>query len=538
MSFQTGTVAYFCMEYGLENSFKLYSGGLGILAGDTLKAARDLKTPLVGIGIKWSRGFAEQMLSADGKTVDCYAEYDYPFLEDTGVTVSVTIKGQPIHCKVWKTEKFGNVPLYLLDTDIPQNGERQYTAFLYGGGTEERLAQEIVLGVGGYRALKALGIKVDTYHFNEGHAVFAALTMLREQLDSGVAFKEAIEAVKTQVVFTTHTPIPAGNERHSLEALLYTGASLGFTTDQLNYIGNTPFNMTVAALRLSRKANAVAELHGVTARDMWKNEARCSEIIAITNGVHRPTWVAESFLSKPTDPDAVWESHMAEKSALIDFIKAKSGVQFDPNVLLVGFSRRATGYKRGNLLFSDMERIKKLLDGKKLQIVFAGKSHPRDSIGRKVIAELVKMSQQFPTSVVYLSGYDMNMGQMLTRGADVWLNNPRRPLEACGTSGMKAAMNGVLNVSILDGWWPEACKHGVNGWAIGGENVPAKVEEQDRQDALNLYNVFEQEVVPTYYSEPARWRKMMVESIQSCSGMFCAERMVRDYFEKMYSPAR
>jgi starch phosphorylase len=229
---------------------------------------------------------------------------------------------------------------------------------------------------------------------------------------------------------------------------------------------------------------------------------------------------------------------MAEKSALIDFIKAKSGVQFDPNVLLVGFSRRATGYKRGNLLFSDMERIKKLLDGKKLQIVFAGKSHPRDSIGRKVIAELVKMSQQFPTSVVYLSGYDMNMGRMLTRGADVWLNNPRRPLEACGTSGMKAAMNGVLNVSILDGWWPEACKHGVNGWAIGGEDVPAKVEEQDRQDALNLYNVFEQEVVPTYYNEPTRWKKMMVESIQSCSGMFCAERMVRDYFEKMYSPAR
>ncbi len=537
MSFGTETIAYFCMEYGLETSLKLYSGGLGILAGDTLKAAHDLKAPMVGIGIRWSRGFAEQMLTAEGKTVDCYTEYEYPFLEDTGVTVRVTIKGQPINCKVWKTEKFGNVPLYLLDTDIPQNGERLYTAFLYGGATEERLAQEIILGVGGYRALRALGINVGTYHFNEGHAVFAALEMLREHVDAGVPFKDAIEKVKSKVVFTTHTPIPAGNERHPLEALLYTGANIGFTTDQLSYIGNTPFNMTVAALRLSRKANAVAELHGVTAREMWKSESRCSEIVAITNGVHRPTWVSESFLSKPTDPDNVWDAHTVEKRALIDFIKAKSGVQFDPNVLLVGFSRRATGYKRGNLLFSDMARIAKLLESKKLQIVFAGKSHPRDSLGRKVIAELVQMSKKFPSSVVYLSGYDMDIGRTLTRGADVWLNNPRRPLEACGTSGMKAAMNGVLNVSILDGWWPEACKHGVNGWAIGGEDVPSKVEEQDRQDSLNLYNVFEQEVIPTYYNDRAKWKKMMVESIQSCSGQFCAERMVRDYFDKMYRTA-
>jgi starch phosphorylase len=534
MSFGNGTVAYFCMEYGLETAFKLYSGGLGILAGDTLKAARDLKAPMVGVGIRWSRGFAEQMLTPEGKTVDCYAEYDYPFLEDTGVMVTVTIKGQPIRCKVWKTEKFGTVPLYLLDTDIPQNGERLYTAFLYGGATEERLAQEIILGVGGYRALKALGLSIDTYHFNEGHAVFAGLEMLREHIDAGTPFKDAIEKVRSKTVFTTHTPIPAGNERHPLEALLYTGANLGFTTDQLSYIGNTPFNMTVAALRLSRKANAVAELHGVTARDMWKNEPRCSEIIAITNGVHRPTWVSESFLSKPTDPEKVWNAHTIEKKALIDFIKSISGVEFDPNILLVGFSRRATGYKRGNLLFSDMDRIKQLLDSKKMQIVFAGKSHPRDSLGRKVIAELVKMSKLFPSSVVYLSGYDMDMGRILTRGADVWLNNPRRPLEACGTSGMKAAMNGVLNVSILDGWWPEACKHGVNGWAIGGENVPPTVEEQDRQDALHLYNVFEKEVIPTYYNDRATWKKMMVESIQSCSDMFCAERMVRDYFEKMY----
>jgi starch phosphorylase len=534
MSFGNGTVAYFCMEYGLESSFKLYSGGLGILAGDTLKAARDLNAPMVGIGIRWSRGFAEQMLTPEGKTVDCYTEYEYPFLEDTGVMVTVTIKSQPIRCKIWKTESFSNVPLYLLDADLPQNGERFYTAFLYGGATEERLAQEIILGVGGYRALKALGLSIDTYHFNEGHAVFAGLEMLREQIDAGTPFKEAIEKVRSKTVFTTHTPIPAGNERHPLEALLYTGANLGFTTDQLSYIGNTPFNMTVAALRLSRKANAVAELHGVTARDMWKNEPRCSEIIAITNGVHRPTWVSESFLGKPTDPEEVWDAHAIEKKALIGFIKATSGVEFDPNVLLVGFSRRATGYKRGNLLFSDMERIKQLLDTKRMQIVFAGKSHPRDALGRKVIAELVQMSKLFPESVVYLSGYDMDMGRILTRGADVWLNNPRRPLEACGTSGMKAAMNGVLNVSILDGWWPEACKHGVNGWAIGGETVPPTVDEQDRQDALNLYNVFEQEVIPTYYNNRAKWKEMMVESIQSCSGMFCAERMVRDYFEKMY----
>ncbi len=534
MTLGTKTVAYFCMEYGLENSFKLYSGGLGILAGDMLKASRDLNAPVVGVGIKWLRGYTEQVISPDGKTVDCYPEHDYPFLEDTGVTVTVKIKGQRIGCKVWKTERFGNVPLYLLDTNIPSNGERLYTAFLYGGGTEERLAQEIILGVGGYKALKALGIDVDTYHFNEGHAVFAGLEMLREEVEAGTGFKDAIERVKSKTVFTTHTPIPAGNERHPLEALLYTGANLGFTTDQLSYIGNTPFNMTVAALRLSRKANAVAELHGVTARDMWKGEQRCCEILSITNGVHRPTWVAEPFLSQPSEPEAIWKAHTAEKQALIDLVKERTGVALDPEVLLVGFSRRATGYKRGNLLFSDMGRIKKLLDGKRLQVVFSGKSHPRDLQGRSVIAELVAMAKAFPGSVVYLPGYDMRIGSAMTRGADIWLNNPRRPLEACGTSGMKAAMNGVLNVSILDGWWPEACKHGVNGWAIGGEDVPSSVEEQDRQDALNLYSVLEQEVIPTFYNDRARWKGMMAASIRSCSDQFCAQRMVRDYFEKMY----
>jgi starch phosphorylase len=534
MSLGTKTVAYFCMEYGLENSFKLYSGGLGILAGDMLKAAHDIKAPVVGVGIKWLRGYTEQVISPDGKTVDCYPEHEYPFLEDTGVTVSVKIKGQRIGCKVWKTTKFGNVPLYLLDTNLPTNGERLYTAFLYGGGTEERLAQEIILGVGGYKALKALGMDVGTYHFNEGHAVFAGLEMLREEVESGVGFKDAIEKVRSRTVFTTHTPIPAGNEKHPLEALLYTGASLGFTTDQLSYIGNTPFNMTVAALRLSRKANAVAELHGETAREMWKHEQRCSEILSITNGVHRRTWVAESLLSEPSDPEKVWAAHSAEKQALIHLVEQRTGVKLDPSVLLVGFSRRATGYKRGNLLFSDLERVKKLLNGKKLAVVFSGKAHPRDLQGRSVIAELVKMSKAFPESVVYLPGYDMVIGAALTRGADVWLNNPRRPLEACGTSGMKAAMNGVLNVSILDGWWPEACQHGENGWAIGDESVPASVEEQDRLDALNLYQVFEQEVIPTYYDDKPRWKRMMGESIRSCSKQFCAERMVRDYFEKLY----
>jgi starch phosphorylase len=528
------SVAYFCMEYGMQNSFKLYSGGLGILAGDMLKAAHDVKAPLVGIGIKWARGYAEQSIDPDGKPIDCYPEYDYPFLEDTGVTVSVKIKGADIACKVWKTTRFGNVPLYLLDTKVPGNSEQLYTAFLYGGGGEDRVAQEIILGAGGVKALRALGIKVDTYHFNEGHAVFAGLQLLREEIDAGVPFKQAIENVKKNIVFTTHTPIPAGNERHSLECLLYMGGNFGFTTDQLNWIGNTPFNMTVAALRLSRKSNAVAELHGVTAREMWKGEARCSEIVTVTNGVHRETWVGEAFLSKPTDPEVVWKAHTEQKAALIDLVRTRTGVQLDPSILLIGFSRRATGYKRGNLLFSDLDRARKLLDSGKLQVVFSGKSHPRDVQGRQVIAELIKMTALFPKSVVFIPDYDMDIGQAMTRGADVWLNNPRRPLEACGTSGMKAAMNGVLNVSILDGWWPEACKHGENGWAIGGEHVPPSVEEQDRQDAGNLYSVFEQEVIPTYYQDQARWKKMMVNSITSCSDAFCATRMVREYYEKMY----
>lgn len=534
MSFGRKTVAYFCMEYGLENSLKLYSGGLGILAGDMLKAAHDLKAPVVGVGIKWLRGYTEQVIAPDGRTVDCYPEHEYPYLEDTGVTVTVKIKGQRIACKVWRTERFGNAPLLLLDANLPANGERFYTSFLYGGGTEERLAQEIILGVGGYKALKALKIDVGTYHFNEGHAVFAGLEMLRELVEEGAGFKDAIEKVRERTVFTTHTPIPAGNERHPMEALLYTGASLGFTTDQLNYIGNTPFNMTVAALRLSRRANAVAELHGETAREMWRAEQRCAEIISITNGVHRPTWVAEPFLAEGLDPDGVWAAHCAEKRALISLIEERTGARLDPEVLLVGFSRRATGYKRGNLIFSDPLRTQKLLDGKKMQVVFSGKAHPRDLQGRQVIAELVRMTKEFPRSVVYLPGYDMEIGRAMTRGADVWLNNPRRPLEACGTSGMKAAMNGVLNVSILDGWWPEACEHGKNGWAIGNEEPASSVEEQDRRDAANLYSVLEQEVVPTYYGDRNRWKRMMVESIRSCSEQFCAGRMVREYFEKMY----
>lgn len=527
-------IAYFCMEYGLDSEFKMYAGGLGILAGDYMKGAKDNNMPIVGIGIKWKQGYTDQHIGKDGTPIDCYKNHTYDFLEDTGIKVTVKIRQRDVVCKVWKVEKFGNSPIYLLDTDLPENEDAWISGQLYGWFGEERIAQEMVLGIGGVRALRKLGIAVDVYHFNEGHAVLAAIELIREKMEAGMGFVEALEATRSEVVFTTHTPIIQGNESHYLNRLEYMGAFNGLTAEQMVHIGGAPFNMTVAALRTSKKSNAVAQLHAETANKMWAHVDYAGPIIGITNAIHKPTWVDEKIQSSVEDADALWHNHMANKAALVEFVKERTGAQLDADVLLIGFSRRAAPYKRSNFIFRDEAVIRPLLEQKKLQIVFSGKAHPLDDTGKEIVSNLVKMSKEYPNAVVFLENYDMTIGKMLTRGSDVWLNNPRRPMEASGTSGMKAAMNGVLNFSVLDGWWPEACQHGVNGWQIGNGFESDDEAVLDANDINSLYEVLQNEIIPTYYNDKAKWVEMMQQSIKTTSYQFSAERMLKEYFELLY----
>ena len=529
-------VAYFCMEYGLDDALKTYAGGLGILAGDHLKAAHDLGLPLVAIGIKWKRGYGTQVMGEDGMPTYTFPDYYYDFLEDTGVEVQVEVAGQPVTLKVWKTETFGNAPLYLLDADVPGNPEPLITGRLYSGAPDERVAQEIVLGVGGVRALRALGLEVDVYHFNEGHALLAAFELIREKMEAGASYASAFDATREEVVFTTHTPVLAGNEEHPIARLTSLGADLGLGARKLEAIGGSPFNMTVGALRLARNANAVAQLHGYTAGQMWDHVSEAAPIIAITNGVHRETWVddAVSTAALSGDTDQMWAAHQANKRALVNHVAQRTGANMREDVLTIGFARRAVLYKRADLLFEDEDRIRPLLEEGKLQVIFSGKNHPDDDGGARMVARLAELSRRYPDAVAYIPDYDMATGKAMTRGADVWLNNPRRPKEASGTSGMKAAMNGVLNLSTLDGWWPEACEHGTNGWGVGAGYVSPDEAKQDARDLASLYHVLFGQVVPAYYDDPERWKQMMVASVQDTHAPFSAHRMVGEYFERMY----
>lgn len=526
-------VAYFCMEYGLHEEFHLYAGGLGILAGDHIKAAHDLEKPLVGIGLLWRQGYTRQFIGEDGKPYDSYPIYEYDFLKDTGVIVSVKIRGEEVKAKVWKVDKYNNAPLYLLDTNVPSNSNKWITGQLYGWFGEERIAQEMILGIGGVRALRKLGIDVDVYHFNEGHAALAGLELIKEKMEQkDLSFEEAWEVTQDEIIFTTHTPIKAGNETHSLDTLMYMGANNGFTLDQMVQIGGAPFGMTIAGLRLSRLSNGVAQLHGETSRKMWSNVEGKSEIIAITNGVHHGTWTDPRIKINLNNDQALWNAHMEIKQECINFIQERTGVQLDAEKLLIGFARRAAPYKRSDFIFSDLDIIEPYLKEGKIQIVFSGKAHPLDETGKEIVANLVKMMKKYPNSVVFVENYDISIGRMLTRGTDVWLNNPRRPLEASGTSGMKAAMNGILNLSTLDGWWPEACEDGVNGWQFGDA---FEGEGQDEHDLKALYRVLLNKVLPTYYDNRAQWIKMMRVSVKSTFEQFSASRMVREYYDRMYS---
>jgi glycogen phosphorylase len=521
-------VAYFCMEYGLTEELPIYAGGLGILAGDHIKSASDLQVPLTGIGILWSEGYTVQRIGADGHPYDEYPATPRDQLERLDARVLVTVRGHEVPLSVWRVTVPGVHRLYLLEPE--READRWITRRLYGGGGDDRVAQEIVLGVGGVRLLRALGIEVDVYHFNEGHAVFAGLELMRERMVGGASLEEARAAIREHVVFTTHTPVVAGNESHRLDLLHEQGADLGvFTREQLEAIGGDPFGMTVAGLRLSSRANAVAELHAETSRKMWEHITDAAPIDAVTNGVHVPTWQDERVRMAYSNGD-LWAAHQVCKRELVAEIATRTGVKLREDRLLVGFARRAAAYKRSDLLLRDPHIIAPYLESQRLQIVFAGKAHPHDSEGKRIVANLVEMARRYQGHVVFLENYDMAVGRKLVRGCDVWLNNPRRPMEASGTSGMKAAMNGVLNLSILDGWWPEGCEHGVNGWQIGdGFEGPG----QDEHDLKSLYHVLEGDVLPAY-DDRARWEGMMRASIEMSQWRFSSYRMLEDYYAKVY----
>ena len=519
-------VAYFCMEYGLHESFPIYSGGLGILAGDFVKSARDLHMPMVAVGLLWARGYCVQRIGADGRPYEEFPGYDSSFLKDTGVRVRVRVRGSEVPCRVWHTEKYGNCPLYLIEP--VRQEDRWITHRLYEAGTDTRIAQEMLLGIGGVRALGWLGIPVHTYHFNEGHAVFAGIEMIAERMEAGQQFPDAWDDVRKQIVFTTHTPVKAGNEEHQLKDLRRMGACLQLSGAEMRAIGGDPFNMTVAGLRLARGANAVAQLHGETARAMWSGVSGAVTIGAITNGVHAPTWQSPAIRAANGDPEKIWAAHQQHKLELIEEVKRRNQVALEPDALLIGFARRAASYKRSDLILRDEARLRKLLDNEHVRILFAGKAHPDDTTGRNIVAKLVQGARKFPGKVLFIENYDMAVGRLLTRGVDCWLNNPIRPLEASGTSGMKAAMNGVLNVSILDGWWPEACDDGKNGFAIGDER-----SGDDAKDLEALYDTLEQKVLPAW-KDTKRWRKMMAASIKMSQEPFSSDRMMREYFSQLY----
>lgn len=532
-------VAYFSMEFGVDARLPIYSGGLGVLAGDHLKAASDLGVPLVGVGLLYRGGYFVQRLSADGRQEEAYAEVDPAELglQREPVTVEVDLAGELVKAAVWRYD-VGSVPLYLLD--VPW-----VTDALYGGDRQHRIRQELLLGVGGVRALAALGIAPSVYHVNEGHSAFLTIERTRLLVESGVPTDQALEQVRRCTVFTTHTPVPAGNEVFGAELVLrYVGPlaeRAGISPERLLQLGHSEeghgFGLTPLALRLSAHANGVSELHGEVAREMWRELD--VPIDAITNGVHLGTWLApelEELLRSAgvrpdaapeqgnwqavheLDGDALWHVHAARREALVEL------AGLDPELLTIGFARRFATYKRAGLVFSDLERLLAL----PVQIVVAGKAHPQDAPGKDVMQAIVELSRgRAAGRVVFLEDYDIDLARTIIPGCDVWLNTPRRPYEASGTSGMKAAANGVLNLSVLDGWWAEAYDPAY-GWAIDGGS--------DEADADQLYRLLEREVVPRF-ADRAAWTEMMRGSIAELAPRFSMARTVIEYADRYYVPA-
>ncbi len=601
-----GPIAYFCAEYGIHESLGIYSGGLGVLAGDHMKSASDMAMPFVGVGLLYRKGYFRQSIDADGHQEHAYPDYDLSRLplarvqdaDGLPLTVSVGLPGRELAVAVWVVQ-VGRVPVLLLDTDVAENAveDRPITHILYVRGREMRLHQELVLGIGGVRAIRALGLAPAVWHLNEGHSALLLAERAREFVAAGQSLDEAWSTVKRDAVFTIHTPVSAGNERFDADLvrrvagpLLDAGQvpiervlELGLGTDG----DRGQFDMTAFSLRLTNGANAVSKLHARTANTTWHGVIE-RDIVAVTNGVHGPSWVGSpvvDLLARHLDADLpsldagsrqerfwqrldrlpsaeLWEAHLRQKRELAIFVHGRLRGQFarhgeaptvlaevegalDPKVMTIGFARRFATYKRAGLLFSDMDRLARLLwdPDRPVQVIFAGKAHPADRPGQKVIQEIFQHSRapKLRGRVFILEDYDMRVGRFLVQGVDAWLNNPRRPLEASGTSGMKAAQNGVPNVSVLDGWWDEGFA-GDNGWAIGGRDPNPDEAAQDWADAQDLYRLLEEELVPAYYDRdkggvPERWVETMRRAMATSLWQFSTTRMLQEYAELLYLPA-
>jgi len=534
-------VAYFCSEFAIHESVPQYSGGLGVLAGDHVKSASDLGLPLVGIGRLYRQGYYKQKLAEDGSTIVVEKQYNYAKfpITDTEIVIDCPIDGHDVIAKIWKMQ-VGNSELYLLDTDHDANSEkdRKLTVSLYKGSPESRLRQQILLGVGGIRALRELGIEVATYHLNEGHAAFANIERLRELQASGIQFDDAVAEVRKNTLFTTHTPVPAGHDRYPLDdvqkAMQTTEVelALGVEPDGID------FCMTVLAMRLALHVNGVAKLHGEISRNMWSH-IEGTEIGSVTNGIHIPTW--QHPLAKDMTRKNITETRKQLRGLLVDEVARRTGTLFNKDALTIGFARRFASYKRAPLIFRDPERLSKILNDteRPVQLIFAGKAHPADVMGQKYLQEIVQWSQnqEFLGKVIVLEEYDIGVGRLLTSGCDVWLNNPIRPHEASGTSGMKVSLHGGINCSIADGWWPEAFD-GTNGWVIGDTNTDTEIgsienEERDERDANALYDLLENEIVLEFYT-PRKWKIRAFRSFETIPTFFNTNRMVQEYADKYY----
>jgi len=602
----TKRVAYFSAEYGLHGSIPIYSGGLGILAGDHCKTASDLGLPLTAVGFMYPRGYFEQRIAPDGTQ---QASYEQTIIQNTPIERVYLKSGEPaiislpleqpedlLHLQIWQL-RCGRTRIYLMDSDLDLNKpwNREISTRLYGGDQEYRLRQEITLGIGGVRILRALGVEPDVWHANEGHVAFMLLERLREAVQNGHSFEEACEFVRKTSVFTTHTPVPAGHDAFPFELIeryfWHYWPQLGIDKDQFLNLGRhqeswgEAFNMTVLSMNLSGYRNAVSHRHGEVTQDMWPQFTEGGQkIMSITNGVHVPTWIApevEHLFSDELGKD--WRKHLRDKeywqqvkeipdeklwslrhrlktslmSFVLDRVRRKwrsegldpqlfvpSGVLLDPSILTIGFARRFATYKRGTLIFHDVERLKKLLTNplRPIQLIFSGKAHPADEGGKRLIQEIYTYAKDpaFEGRIAFLENYNMHVAKMLVQGVDLWMNNPKAPLEASGTSGMKAGINGVPNFSILDGWWIEGW-NGKNGWGIEGA-LEGSPEEQDTHDANRMYDVLEQEIIPLYYNKrsdgiPHEWLKVVKESMATVIPMFSSERMLVEYIEELYTPA-
>ncbi|MFP4643602.1 MAG: alpha-glucan family phosphorylase [Spirochaetales bacterium] len=606
-------IAYFSMEYGLDLSLPIYSGGLGVLSGDHMKTASDMGLPLVGVGLLYREGYFQQYLNLDGYQQESYPENDWYNMpvdrcEDKNgdpLRISVQLADATVVAQVWQV-KIGRISLYLLDTNVDENAEefRNVTATLYGGNKENRIRQEILLGVGGIRALRALGINPAVTHMNEGHSAFLGIERIRELVSGEVASlsrHEAMQALWPTNIFTTHTPVPAGNERFGIDLIQKyfdsITAGTGFGWEEFIALGREypndeqePFCMTVLALKLSAYNNGVSKLHGAISRDMWNAiwpglNTDEVPITSITNGVHARTFLSPEmqelldryfgprFYDEPENlelwdridrisDEELWRTHERRKDRLVAFARNRLRSQLknrgmsgrnvayanevlQPGILTLCFARRFATYKRATLLFRQPERLKRLLNNPDMpvQIIFAGKAHPHDTGGKQLIKDIVHFSQQpdVRNRLVFLENYDLNIAKQMVQGSDVWLNTPRRPMEASGTSGMKAAMNGVLNCSILDGWWAEAYTPD-RGWAIGNGEEYDDEEMQDEIESTLLYDLLERELVPTYYERgqdglPREWIHRMKESMRGVGKEFSCHRMIREYAETFYLPA-